>query len=64
MFSKGQIIFAVLFFIGFIIAITWAYSKDKKGNQNFFKGSYKILIFIIIVFVLLFSLVKLKDLFF
>jgi hypothetical protein len=64
MFSKGQLIFAVLFFVAFVIAITWAYSKDKQSNKFFFKGSYKVLIFIVLVFFLLFGLVKMKHLIF
>jgi hypothetical protein len=64
MFSKGQMIFALMFFIIFIIAIGWAYAKDKHGNKAFFKGSYKILIFIVLVFFLLFGLVKMKNLLF
>lgn len=64
MLSKGQIIFAIVFFVAFVIAIAWAYSKDKHGNKLFFKGSYKVLIFIILVFFLLFGLVKMKNLLF
>lgn len=64
MFSRGQLIFALLFFIAFVIGITYAYGKDKKGNKTFFKGSYKVLIFILIVFFLLFGLVKIKHLLF
>ncbi len=62
MFSRGQLIFALVFFICFIIGITLAYKKDKNQNNNFFKGSYKILLFIIFVFVALYSVVKLKHL--
>jgi len=61
MFSKGQIGFAIFFFVVFVIAIIWAYSKDKAGNKAFFKGSYKVLIFAVSVFFLLFGLVKLKH---
>lgn len=64
MFSKGQLIFALVFFVAFVIAITWAYSKDKKSNQVFFKGSYKVLIVIVLVFFILFGLVKAKHLLF
>jgi hypothetical protein len=64
MFSKGQIIFAILFFVAFVIAITYAYTKDKHNNRAFFKGSYKVLIFIVVVFFLLFGLVKVKNLLF
>jgi hypothetical protein len=61
MFSKGQLIFALVFLVAFVIAITWAYAKDKKGNSIFFKGSYKVLLFIVLVFFLLFGLVKMKN---
>ena len=64
MLSKGQIVFAILFFIAFVIAISWAYMKDKKSNQAFFKGSYKVLIFVVLIFFLLFGLVKVKHLLF
>lgn len=64
MFSKGQIAFAIFFFIAFVIGISWAYLKDKKGNSDFFKGSYKVLIFVVAVFFILFGLVKLKHLVF
>jgi short subunit fatty acids transporter len=56
MFSKGQLIFALLFFISFIIAMVFAYRKDLKIHQIFYKGNYKILIafflFIAILFVI------------
>ena len=61
MLSKGQIIFAIVFFVAFVIAITWAYTKDKQGNRAFFKGSYKVLLFIVLVFFLLFGIVKMKH---
>jgi hypothetical protein len=64
MFSKGQIIFALLFFVAFVIGISWAYLKDKKSNTFYFKGSYKVLIVIVIVFFVLFGLVKIKHLMF
>lgn len=64
MFSKGQLIFALLFFIAFVIGISIAYRKDKKENVFLFKGSYKILVFIAFVFFALFGVVKLKHLFF
>ncbi len=62
MITKGQLIFAILFFLAFVIGITIAYRKDKNGNTSLFKGSYKILLFVIFVFVLLYGIVKLKHL--
>lgn len=64
MFSKGQIIFAILFFISFLIAMYWAYGKDKEKNKTFFKGSYKVIVFVLLVFIILFGVVKLKPILF
>ncbi len=61
MFSKGQIVFAAVFFIAFVIAMVWAYGKDKKKNMLFYKGSYKVIVFVLLVFFLLFGIVKLKH---
>jgi hypothetical protein len=61
MFSRGQIIFALLFFVCFVIGIILAYRKDKYQNNDFFKGSYKVLLVIIFVFVALYGVVKLKH---
>ena len=60
MFSKGQHLFALVFFITFVLAMIWAYGKDKIGNTAFYKGSYKILLFALLVFFTLFGIVKLK----
>jgi hypothetical protein len=38
MFSNGQLLFAVLFFISFIIIITLSYQKDLKGLKDSYKG--------------------------
>ena len=54
MFSKGQLIFAGLFFIAFVIAITYSYKKDILIHQKVYKGSYKILIGFLIFIALLF----------
>ena len=44
MFSKGQIIFGVLFFIIFAIVIAMTYKKDLKLHRMFYAGSIWILI--------------------
>lgn len=61
LFSKGQWIFAALFFVAFVIGISFAYGKDKAVNQKFFKGSYKVLLFSLFVFFALYGVVKLKH---
>jgi hypothetical protein len=44
MFSKGQWIFALFFVIAFVIAMIYAYGKDKMLHKQFYKGNYKVLI--------------------
>ncbi|MRX38087.1 hypothetical protein GJU43_02260 [Flavobacterium sp. LC2016-23] len=56
MFSQGQLIFALCFFIAFVIAMIFAYRKDLALHKIFYKGNYKVLIgfflFIAILFVI------------
>ena len=56
MFSTGQMIFAALFAIAFIVVIILSYKKDKKMHKKNYKGVVWILIsfaaFIIILFVI------------
>jgi len=60
-FSKGQLIFALLFALAFIIVMVWTYRRDLKVNSKNFKGVYKILIFIVLMFTILYAFVKLKT---
>jgi short subunit fatty acids transporter len=56
MFSQGQLIFGLCFFIAFVIAMVFAYKKDLALHKVFYKGNYKVLIaflmFIAILFVI------------
>ncbi len=60
MFSTGQIIFAALFFIAFVVIIAFTYRKDKKLHKKNYKGVIWILAsfitFIIILFLIKYSL--------
>jgi len=47
MFSSGQLVFAILFFISFVAIITISYKKDLNG----LKGSYSGIRWVIIGFV-------------
>lgn len=60
MFSRGQLIFALIFFLLFLAGIIWAYRKDKGDNKVLFKGSYKVLLFALFIFFALYAIVKLK----
>ncbi len=44
MFSNGQWLFGILFAITFIVMIFFAYKKDLKLHQKYYKGSIWILI--------------------
>ncbi len=44
MFSQGQMIFAGLFLVTFIIVAIFVYRKDKRLHKVHYKGSYKVLI--------------------
>jgi hypothetical protein len=44
MFSKGQIIFGICFFVGFVILIALSYKKDRAVIQQNYKGSLWVLV--------------------
>lgn len=57
MFSTGQLIFAGLFVIAFIIIMIFSYRKDIRLHKKYYKGSSYVLIGFII-FILLLFLIK------
>ena len=44
MFSTGQLIFGILFFIAFVIVIAFQYRKDLKIHKKYYTGTIWILI--------------------
>ena len=50
MFTKGQLIFAIIFIILFSIVIAYSYFRDNSLHKVYYKNSYVILI-IFIVFI-------------
>jgi ABC-type transport system involved in cytochrome c biogenesis permease component len=44
MFSKGQLIFGILFFIAFVIIMIFAYRKDLKLHKKYYPGTIWVLI--------------------
>lgn len=54
MFSTGQLIFAALFFIAFVIVIFLSYRKDKRLHNRYYKGSFYVLIGFLLFIALLF----------
>ena len=56
MFSTGQLVFAALFFIAFVIVMIFAYRKDVATHKLFYRGNYKVLIAFLLFIGLLFVL--------
>ena len=56
MFSPGQLIFALLFFLTFVGVMIWSYRKDLKLHKKHYKGSYWVLIGLIVFFSLIYAL--------
>lgn len=56
MFSTGQLVFAALFVIVFVVVLIFMYRQDLDLHKKYYKGSYRILIaflaFIAILFVI------------
>jgi len=62
MFSTNQLIFAILFFIAFVIIMIFSYRKDRALHKKYYKGSFWVLIgFIAFVGLLLFLKTYLKQ---
>ncbi|NCO63300.1 MAG: hypothetical protein GW839_09480 [Flavobacteriales bacterium] len=57
MFSKGQIIFGIIFFICFTIIIGYTYRKDLKLHKKYYPGSIWILL-AFISFILFIAAIK------
>lgn len=56
MFSTGQIIFGIIFFVAFVILMFFLYKKDLKMHQTYYKNIYPVIIAFIVFLVILFSL--------
>ncbi|MBE8726830.1 hypothetical protein [Flavobacterium hungaricum] len=57
MFSQGQVIFGICFFIVFVIIMIFAYRKDLALHKIFYKGNYKVLL-VFLLFILILFLIK------
>ena len=62
MFSTGQIIFAILFAVSFIVIIFLSYKKDRKLHSKNYKGvKWIAVIFVIFIAILFFLKYFLKN---
>lgn len=55
MFTIGQLVFAALFFVAFVLILAFSYRGDKKLHKKQYKGSLWVLVgFIVFIAFLLF----------
>lgn len=64
MFTTGRIVFTLIFLVLFIASMLYAYRKDIKTTQVHFPKSYRIIVVIMLIFSVLFLIIKLKSWFF
>lgn len=56
MFSTGQLIFAGIFLVVFIIIMIFSYRKDLKLHKKYYKGTFYVLLGFIAFIIFLFFL--------
>ncbi len=62
MFTTGQLVFAILFFVAFVFIMIYSYRGDKKLHKKHYKGSFWVLIgFIAFIIFLLVIKTYMKD---
>ena len=54
MFSTGQLIFAAIFLLVFIVVMVYSYRKDLKLHRKYYRGTTYILIGFIVFIIFLF----------
>ena len=54
MFSTGQLIFAAIFLLVFVVVMIYSYRKDLKLHRKYYRGTTYILIGFIIFIIFLF----------
>ncbi len=56
MFTTGQVVFAILFIIGFSLIIVFSYRKDRRLHRKNYKGvkwvGVSFVVFVIVLFLL------------
>ena len=59
MFTKGRIIFIIVFVLLFVIFLIWSYRKDIKEHASVFKGSKRVLVIVLTFFIAFIALIRL-----
>lgn len=54
MFTSGQWVVAILFFVAFVMVMIYSYAKDKALHKKYYKGAIWVLVGFIVFILLLF----------
>ncbi|MBL7918254.1 MAG: CcoQ/FixQ family Cbb3-type cytochrome c oxidase assembly chaperone, partial [Bacteroidia bacterium] len=60
MFSKGQILFTVVFALVFVGYLIWSYWKDKQHSRVHYKKSWLVLVGLLTFIGILYLIVKMR----
>jgi len=52
MFTTGQLIFAIIFLLSFVLLMIWSYRKDLKSNKYYYKNVWVIGLAVLVVIAL------------
>ncbi len=56
MFTTGQWTFAAIFFVAFVLIVSYSYIKDKKLHKKEYKGSFWVLLGFLLFIAILFGI--------
>jgi len=52
MFTTGQLIFAIIFLLSFVLLMIWSYRKDLKSNKYYYKNVWVIGLAVLVIIAL------------
>ncbi|MEQ8324210.1 MAG: hypothetical protein RIC15_04490 [Vicingaceae bacterium] len=58
MFTKGRIIFTIVFVVVFIIGMIYAYRKDMRQVKSWFGNVWQILLSVILIYLIYYIFVR------
>ncbi len=61
MFTTGRLIFVAIFVVVFVAGLIWSYRKEKAVSQVHFKKTYLILLGLVLLVIIQFLIVKMRN---
>jgi hypothetical protein len=62
-FTTGRLVFVAIFVTVFLLVLIWSYRKEASLNKVHFQKVYRVLLTILLVFLALFLIVRLRRYF-